>query len=158
MASAMNMMQLWHLHSQQCARILLKFDVSVKQQTTVGVSCLWASQHIERSTKMDVSLMNCTALCLIKSDVLKASLSAMGHALTEQNSIGVLLESVFSYKKNCIWMENHALLKAVTNQNVSIDKMAALNFDPKSRKDPHYSCVGLLLFSSCLNVLLPNTF
>ena len=73
---------------------------------------------------------------LIKSDVTTATFSMIGHVLGSEfgpQACGLLLCPVYSYGKHQLFLEEHALLKALSNSSCSVDTMFQLNFDIKSK-------------------------
>ena len=79
---------------------------------------------------------NYSSPSLIKSDVTTATFSMIGHVLGSEfgpHACGLLLCPVYSYGKHQLFLEEHALLKALSNASCSVDTMFQLNFDIKSK-------------------------
>ena len=86
-------------------------------------------------------LCNYTAPSLIKSDITFATFSMIGHMLGSEfgpQSCGLLLCPVYSYQRHHLFLEEHALLKTLSNASCSVGHVFQLNFEAKSKTEPSY--------------------
>lgn len=85
-------------------------------------------------------LCNYASPSLIKADISTSTFKMLGHLLGSKfgtHALGVLICPVYSYKQHQLFMEEHVLLKQLSNASCSVDTMFQLNFDMKSKTDSH---------------------
>ena len=75
--------------------------------------------------------MNFVSPCLIKADHQGAMFKFLQRSLAEVNNIAVLLNPLFSYKKNGRYAEEHSVLQRIAMTGVQMDRVFSLLFNEK---------------------------
>jgi hypothetical protein len=94
-----------------------------------------------RCVKVMVTFINLASPCLVKADHQNAINKVVGHLMAEnpETSVALLVNPHFSYRKNTLWLEEHAVLKGLTNAGCNCDRKFSLLFDEKT-----VPCLALL--------------
>ncbi|CAE7881797.1 unnamed protein product [Symbiodinium sp. KB8] len=131
----------------------------------VGVTAYLESQQSRmKRCQMDrvvqCSLINFVSPCLIKADHQGAIFKFLQHSLADVNNVAVLLNPLFSYKKNGRYAEEHAVLQRIAMTGVQMDRVFSMLFSEKldDREDRPLSYPGHLLTSVATDTLPAGDF
>jgi hypothetical protein len=81
-----------------------------------------------------VTFINLASPCLVKADHQNAISKVVGHLMADnpETSVGLIVLPHFTYRKNTLWLEEHAVVKSLTNAGCNCDRKFAMLFDEKS--------------------------
>ena len=78
-------------------------------------------------------LLNWVATCSIKNYMQKLHASLLGYLVAENpQTLGLVLEPVFSHQKGRVYMSQHAATKMLVEENLNLDQHFMLLLDAKS--------------------------
>ena len=99
----------------------------------------FCSQHHLWTYQAPLFIANFTSPSIVKSDITTCALKLMGSMVaapnSAQNSCGLFLSPIFSYKPGNLYGEEYALLKSLSNSGCHVDSGFQLIFDIKSKTD-----------------------
>ena len=84
-------------------------------------------------------VVNFASPSLVRDDVQSVCKKMIAQLMdTSENTVGIMICPVFSYKSGTLFSDEYAMLKGLADNGVHVDLQCQLVFDPKSKAETHF--------------------
>ena len=94
------------------------------------------SKLVQLDTRLQVTLclVNWTCPCIYRTEAQTTQTLVLAHVLQQdpQRALGLVLQPVFSYRKNAIFLTEAALVKSLMQQSLSAERVFSVIFASKT--------------------------